>query len=129
MKSVKVAPEGPRRYEGMFLVESGLASREWDAVEGRLKEMVERGGGKILSAGKWDERKLAYELGSARRGTYWLCYFEGPPDAPGKIRRTAGLSETVLRCLILAMDVAEEVPQDVTSKRSTVALGDDREPR
>ena len=29
MKRVKTAPEGPRRYEGMFLVESGLSSNMW----------------------------------------------------------------------------------------------------
>ena len=129
MKNVKLAPEGPRRYEAMFLVESGLASREWDAVEGRLKELVERSGGHVLSAGKWDERKLSYEVKGARRGTYWLCYFQGPTDVPAKIRRTAALSETVLRCMILAMDVGEEVPQDVTSRRTTVAIGDDRDSR
>jgi len=127
MKNVKVALEGPRRYEGMFLVESGLASREWDAVEAKLKELVEKSGGYILSAGKWDERKLSFEVKGARRGTYWLCYFQGASDVPGKIRRTAALSETLLRCMILAMDASDEVPQDVTSRRTTVAIGEDRD--
>ena len=108
-------------------MESGLASREWDAVEARLKEMVEKSGGYILSAGKWDERKLSFEVKGARRGTYWLCYFQGASDVPGKIRRTAALSETLLRCMILAMDASEEVPQDVTSRRTTVAIGEDRD--
>jgi small subunit ribosomal protein S6 len=129
MKNVKVAPEGPRRYEGMFLVESGLASREWDAIEARLKEMVEKSGGTILSAGRWDERKLSFEIKGARRGTYWLCYFQGATDVPGRIRRSAALSETLLRCMILAMDASDEVPQDVTTRRSTVAIGEDREAR
>ncbi len=127
MKNVKVAPEGPRRYEVMFLVESGLASREWDAVEARLKDLVERSGGTILSAGRWDERKLSFEVKGARRGTYWLCYFQGPTDVPGKIRRSAALTETVLRSLVLAMDASDEVPQDVTTRRSTVAIGEDRD--
>ncbi|NUN51693.1 MAG: 30S ribosomal protein S6 [Planctomycetaceae bacterium] len=118
-----------REYEAMFLLDNAAAVADWDGTSGIVDQLLTKYGAEIVHKEKWDERKLAYELGSARRGTYWLCYFEGPPDAPGKIRRTAGLSETVLRCLILAMDVAEEVPQDVTSKRSTVALGDDREPR
>jgi ribosomal protein S6 len=129
MKSVKTAPEGPRRYEGMFLVESGVASKDWDATEKQLKELVERSGGTILSAGKWDERKLSFEVRGAKRGTYWLCYFKAGTDVPGKIRRTAALSETVLRSMVLALDEAEEIPGDVTSRRTTVAIGEDKEVR
>ena len=127
MKKVTTAPEGPRRYEGMFLVESGLASREWEAVEKRLREIVEKNGASVLSAGRWDERKLAYEIRGAKRATYWLCYFRAPTDVPAKIRATATLSETVLRSLVLAVDESEEIPQDVTTKRSTVAIGEDKE--
>jgi ribosomal protein S6 len=129
MKRVKTPEEGPRRYEAMFLVESGLASKDWDGTEKKLREVVERSGGEVLSSGRWDERKLAYEIGGAKRGTYWLCYFKSDGEAPGKIRRTAALSETVLRCMILAMDQSEEVPQDVTTRRTTVAIGEDREAR
>jgi small subunit ribosomal protein S6 len=113
----------------MFLVESGLASKDWDATEKKLREVVERSGGAVLSAGRWDERKLAYEIRGAKRGTYWLCYFRSDGEAPGKIRRTAALSDTVLRCMVLAMDRAEEVPQDVATRRTTVAIGEDRETR
>ena len=129
MKRVQTVPEGPRRYEAMFLVESGVASKDWDSVETHMKGILERSGATILSAGKWDERKLAYEIRGARRGTYWLCYFQAPPDAPEKIRRTAVLSETVLRSMVLVMDRAEEVPQDVATRRTTVAIGEDREMR
>jgi small subunit ribosomal protein S6 len=129
MKNVKSALEGPRRYEAMFLVESGVASKDWDGVEKQLKEMVERNGGSILSAGRWDERKLAYEIRGAKRATYWLCYFRSPGEVPEKIRRQAGLSETVLRGMVLALDESEEIPQDVATRRTTVAIGEDREMR
>ncbi len=127
MKKVKAAPEGPRRYEGMFLVESGLASRDWDGIEKQLREVVERSGGSVLSAGKWDERKLAYEIRGAKRATYWLCYFRAAPETPANIRKTVAHSETVLRSMVLALDESEEVPQDVTTRRSTVAIGEEKE--
>ena len=129
MKRVRSEAEGPRRYEGMFLVESGLASKDWEGTEKKLREVVERGGGSVLSCGRWDERKLAYEIRGAKRGTYWLCYFQADGEAPGKIRHTVSLSDTVLRCMVLAMDREEEVPQDVTTRRTTVAIGEDREAR
>ena len=127
MKKVSMALEGPRRYEGMFLVESGLASRDWDGVEKQLRDLVEKSGGSVLSAGKWDERKLAYEIRGAKRATYWLCYFRASTDVPEKIRRSAVLMETVLRSMVLALDESEEVPQDVTTRRSTVAIGEEKE--
>jgi small subunit ribosomal protein S6 len=129
MKSVRTAVEGPRRYEAMILVESGLASRDWDGTEKQLKELVEKSGGTILSCGKWDERKLCFEIRGAKRGTYWLCYFKAPTDVPGKFRRSAVLSEPVLRSMVLALDEGEEVPQDVATRRTTVAIGEDREMR
>ena len=129
MKSVKTAAEGPRRYEAMFLVESGLATKDWDGVENHMKEMVEKAGATILSRGKWDERKLAFDIRGARRGTYWLCYFQGGPGVPDGIRRAAALSETVLRSMVLCLDASEEVPADVATRRTTVAIGEDREPR
>jgi small subunit ribosomal protein S6 len=127
MKRVTTAAEGPRRYEGMFLVESGVASKDWDGTEKALREVVEKSGGTVLSAGKWDERKLAYEIRGAKRATYWLCYFQAPGDVPGRIRATLTLSETVLRGMVLVLDRAEEIPQDVTTRRSTIAIGEDKE--
>ena len=129
MKSVRTAAEGPRRYEAMFLVESGLAAKDWDGVENHMKDLVERSGATILSRGKWDERKLAFDIRGARRGTYWLCYFQGGPDVPQKIRKSTTLSETVLRSMVLLLDASEEIPQDVATRRTTVAIGEDREPR
>ena len=35
--------------------------------------MIERHGGQIIVLKKWDERKLAYELGGQKRGLYMIC--------------------------------------------------------
>jgi small subunit ribosomal protein S6 len=123
--SIRKAAEGPRRYEGMFLVESGLAAKDWDAVEAKLKDLVVRHGGKILVAGRWDERKLSYEIRGARRATYWLCYFEAGGDTVTQMRRDTGLADFVLRCMIVAIDKGEEMPADVTARRTTVAIGEE----
>jgi len=127
--AARVARAGPRRYEAMILVDSGLASKDWDATEALLKDLLVRHGAKILVSGKWDERKLAYEIRGVRRATYWLAYFEGPTEAIAAFRHDAGLSETVLRSMVVAMEDAEEVPADVTSRRTTVAIGDENEIR
>ena len=62
-------------YEGMFLVDSAQA-QNWDAIITTIKTILERAEAEIVSMKKWDERKLAYEIGGKTRGTYILCYFE-----------------------------------------------------
>lgn len=125
----RTALEGPRRYEAMFLVDSGLAAKEWDTVEATLKGFFEKHGARVLSAGKWDERRLAFPIKGFKRATYWLAYVEAPTSAVDDIRRDATLSETVLRCMVLSLDNSEEIPEDVSTRRSTVALGDDSDNR
>jgi small subunit ribosomal protein S6 len=93
-----------RLYEAMFLLDSGLAATEWDAVRGTIEHILTRHGGEIVSFKKWDERRLAYEIEGKSRGTYILVYFRGAADQIGAIERDVQLSERILRVLILRTD-------------------------
>jgi drug/metabolite transporter (DMT)-like permease len=39
--------------------------------------MIERHGGQIIVIKKWDERRLAYEIGGQKRGTYIIAFYRG----------------------------------------------------
>jgi small subunit ribosomal protein S6 len=92
-----------RQYEGMFLF--GQATTQ--DLEGALtfvRTLVERHEGTVLVLKKWDERKLAYEIGKQKRGTYVLCYFSAPSSSVTPIERDVNLSDHVLRVLITTAD-------------------------
>src|SRR5258706_16475629 len=100
----------PNQYEGMFLFGSGAAT-EPAAAEATVRKFIEAHGGNILVLKKWDGRKLAYEAGGNKRGTYFLTLFTAPGGGVTGIERDVRLSEEVLRCITLKADhvTAEEI--------------------
>jgi small subunit ribosomal protein S6 len=95
-------------YEGMFLLDSADATHDWDGLRQHVTDMVTRCGGEILYTERWPERKLAYEIRGHRKGTYLLTYFRANGSAVAPIRRESGLSDRILRVLIVKNDGAVE---------------------
>ena len=88
-------------YEGMFLLNSVEAKRDWDAAADHVKGILTKHGAEVATNYRWDERKLAYEVNHQKRGTYYLVYFNAPAEAIASMRRDCELSELILRQLIL----------------------------
>ncbi|MDP9175990.1 MAG: 30S ribosomal protein S6 [Planctomycetota bacterium] len=91
------------QYEAMFLLGSGFAT-ELENAQKMIRTMVERHGGEVLVLKKWDERKLAYEVGGQKRGLYLICYYKGPGASVMAIERDVNLSDQILRVLITKAD-------------------------
>ena len=119
-----------KRYEAMFLVESGRAAAQWDECLKDIKEILDRQKCEIIRLVKWDDRKLAYEIAHQKRGTYVLVFFKAPSEAVARIERDVQLSETILRVLVLRRDkVTEEdmLTYTVPSGEANV-IGEARQP-
>ena len=88
--------------------------------------IIERHGGQIIVIKKWDERKLAYEIGGQKRGTYIIAFFR-PGTAVAGIERDVKLSEEILRVLVMRADhlneqeMAAVEPQPISRARSRPA--------
>lgn len=98
------------KYEGMFLVDARQFPKGADEALEWVKGLIVKHGGSVIESGKWDERRLAYEIKKQRRGLYMLFYFEAPTSAVAQIERDCQLSESVLRLLILRHE--GEIPKD-----------------
>jgi small subunit ribosomal protein S6 len=97
-------------YEAMFLVDSNKAKQDHAKVLEEITEIVKKNGGEMVNLDKWDERKLAYPIAKRKRGTYYLSHFRADGSVIGKIERSAGLSETILRTLIVCDEDGEAFP-------------------
>ncbi len=64
-----------RLYEGMFLVDSALATADWDGTLAMIENILKRADAEVVAIRKWGERKLAYDIERKQRGTYILAYF------------------------------------------------------
>ena len=104
-----------KNYEALFLLDSGYATANWDAVVKEIVGILERRGSEIIRLVKWDDRRLAYEIEHHKRGTYVLSYFRAPNDALVHIERDVQLSETILRVLIIRRERMTE--QQMLSQR------------
>jgi small subunit ribosomal protein S6 len=107
-----------RTYEGMFLLDPTQAAQEWDNLRKQIIGMIEKRGGTVVSAKKWAERKLAYEIKGHKRGAYFLVYFDMPPLNIATLRRDFQLSELILRSLILVHPMNFKVPEIVDSQET-----------
>lgn len=106
-----------RLYEGMFLVDSAEAARDWDGLLKVIDTILSRSEAEIVSVRKWDERPLAYEIGKVARGTYILAYFRVDAQRIREIEREIKLSERIMRALILG---AEQMSEDDIAKDTPV---------
>lgn len=93
-----------RLYEGMFIVDSAIATANWDEAHDAVKSILDRGNAEILNIRKWDDRRLCYEIKGRRRGTYILSYFRADASVITGMERDVQLSESILRTLILRAD-------------------------
>ena len=109
-----------RMYEIMFLVDNNAVRAGWREAKGICTALIEKHGGKVLSARRWDERKLAYRIRRRQRGTYLLAFCELGGNGVATLRRELDINETVLRYLLLR---AESVPpQELELSRAEEAV-------
>ncbi len=94
-----MADKVTRQYEAMFLFGAAAAAEAEKAIT-TTRGIIERHGGSVIVAKKWDERKLAYEIKGQKRGLYVITYFTAPAAAIGPMERDVNLSEEVLRVMI-----------------------------
>lgn len=87
-------------YEAMFLMNPAVVP-EWTDAEAEIRRVLDRAEAKILGLKRWDDRKLAYEIGGHKRATYGLVFFEASGDKIGPMERDAQISEGILRVLVL----------------------------
>lgn len=104
-------------YEGMFLLDSGRAAKDWEGTRALVDGVLSRYGAKTILADRWDERKLAYSIKRQKRGMYYLNYFEASGDAVSQIRRDLTLTDGVLRLLVLAWPHDAALPEKIEVRR------------
>jgi len=98
-----------RTYEAMVLLDNREVKQGWQALKDQVCGLFTKHGASIMSAKRWDERRLAYPIKHQLRGTYMLAYFEAETSEIAAIRRELDYAESVFRHMTFA---CEEIPAD-----------------
>jgi small subunit ribosomal protein S6 len=108
-----------RTYELMYLLDNNAVRAGWKEAKASALASIEKHGGKVLSARRWEERRLAYPVRRRRRGTYLLIHAELEPGEITPLRRELDISESVLRYLILQVEAVP--PQEIELTQAEAA--------
>lgn len=93
-----------RKYEAMVIARPDMGDADVQKLADRYKTVIEDHGGAVDNAGKWDKRKLAYEIDGHKEGNYVLFNFSCPPTLPIELNRLMRINDDIIRHRIFSVE-------------------------
>ena len=93
-----------RQYELIYIVASDATDQQITDLHTQVEEIVGRFSGKLDKTDNWGRRKLAYEIGPHKEGTYVLEVITGSGEMMKEIDRRLRVSDRVIRHLTVRVD-------------------------
>jgi small subunit ribosomal protein S6 len=118
-----------RQYELIYIVSSDATEQQIADLHTQVEEIVGRYSGKLDKTDNWGRRKLAYEIGPHKEGTYVLEVITGSGELMKEIDRRLRVSDQVIRHLTVRVDEENQVidrartTRKENSRRRRVARG------
>lgn len=91
-------------YEMLYILSTKLEDETKDAVIAKFESIVTSAGGTVEGSDKWGVKKLAYPINYESDGFYVLMTFACEPSVIAEITRVAGITEGVLRQMVVKKD-------------------------
>jgi small subunit ribosomal protein S6 len=88
----------------MFLLDTSKVAGDVAAADKAIRGILDRNHAEVLIARTWDERRLAYPIGTQKKGLYYLTYFSSEGKNLTGIDRDCKLNEMIMRQLVLRID-------------------------
>jgi len=88
-----------RPYELLVIVDPRPTDEEAAALLTQLGEQIASLGGEVVKMENWGKRRLAYDIGKQREGTYAVFEISAEPAMVKELERQLRLNENVLRFL------------------------------
>ena len=125
-----------RRYELVYVVSPDATDEQVTDLHNQVEAIVQRIGGTLEKTENWGRRRLAYEIGRFKEGTYVLEVLLGGGELMKEIDRRLKVTDLVIRHLTVRVDEEQRVVErsrtrrTETSRRRRVARGlpPDRQP-
>ncbi len=118
-----------RKYELVYVASPDATDDQVTDLHNQVDAIVQRLGGQIEKTDNWGRRKLAYEIGRHKEGTYVLETINGSGELMKEIDRRLKVTDLIIRHLVVRVDEEQEVVERArarrteTSRRRRVARG------
>ncbi len=93
-----------RRYELMLVLSPETPDEQVQALLDRATRSIAAAGGQIVKVSPWGRRRLAYQIGQHREGSYFLVIFDAPATAVLELERGLNITEEVIRHLVTRVE-------------------------
>ena len=110
-----------RKYELVYVVSPDATDDQVTDLHKQVEAITQRFTGQIEKTENWGRRRLAYEIGRHKEGTYVLEVINGSGDLMKEIDRRLKVSDLVIRHLVVRVDEDESVIERVRGKRTETA--------
>ena len=118
-----------RKYELVYIVSPEASDDQVTDLHNQVDAIVQRIGGAIERTDNWGRRRLAYEIGRHKEGTYVLEVINGTGELMKEIDRRIKVTDLIIRHLVVRVDEQQGVIErqkarrTATSQRRRVARG------
>jgi small subunit ribosomal protein S6 len=106
-----------RQYEVIYILAPTATEQEAADVQAQVESAAQRFGGAIEKTENWGRRKLAYEIGSHKEGTYVLHVVNGSGEMVKEIERRLRVFDFVIRYLAVRIDEDMRIAERATAER------------
>jgi small subunit ribosomal protein S6 len=107
-----------RQYELVYIVTPEATEQAVTDLHSQIEQIVQRFGGTFDKTENWGRRKLAYEIGHHREGTYVVETITGSGELMKEIDRRLRVIDQVIRHLVVRVDEELRVADRTRSDRS-----------
>jgi small subunit ribosomal protein S6 len=107
-----------RKYELVYVVSPDASDEQISGLHTQVEEVVTRMSGQLEKTENWGRRKLAYEIGRHKEGTYVLEVINGSGELMKELDRRLKVLDYVIRHLVVRVDEHEAVVERTRSKRT-----------
>ena len=107
-----------RKYELVYVVSPDASDDQVAGLHTQIEETVSRMGGQIEKTDNWGRRRLAYEIGRHKEGTYVLEVINGSGELMKELDRRLKVIDYVIRHLTVRVDEHEAVVDRTKTRRT-----------
>ena len=89
-------------YEVVYIIDPALGEEAIAATVEKFKALTEQHGCSAVEVEEWGKRKLAYAIYYKSEGYYVLMSFTSDPAFPKELDRILGITDGIMRSMIVA---------------------------
>jgi small subunit ribosomal protein S6 len=108
-----------RQYELVYIVTPDASDQEVTDLHTQIEQIIQRFNGTLDKTENWGRRKLAYEIGHHREGTYVVETISGSGELMKEIDRRLRVIDQVIRHLVVRVDEELRVAERTREARKS----------